>query len=560
MIDTYVADYDMFALEGLASSWHSLSEHDRFCCMKGFLVQRNHGGAGAIFHEHRAHFERAGTAAYVELNLARETEGNFATVLARTMQTPFLAHADEFVRSEYAFTIALALLQYNAFEVALEFYQLSIDTLGPSPMYDAYRWRSRFNMALCALKLAHFDTFDRLLEELEDSFKLLRLNAQRYLARLFVWLFLYVNEESRARRLLDALLVAPAQGDPWDYRLSYLSKYDLFLWCKQGKFGEFESRLLQYVPHLSPSDRGVVLRLAETVRTPPRDALEVTRLVVSFTEHHNLLDATLLCDALLRGIALRRDFVLLEQAYKCVELKCLPLRVILPATDLREFGLLAYRALNRSRAFTRLHQAYATSAPPWRRDRLESQLRALGDTRRGVSAILDLDRQELLVDKTAVSLKRKERVQQLLAQVFASGRERVENLGRSFYGRNAPRLHRRRLAALSATLNELVGWPLLTFQGEHLCVAESVRCRVRSRARRDARERHQAILHFAELHREPWAIASLLAELEFPRRTLQADLNDLVTRGELVRTGDRRGARYLRPKFSKPSLRRASFP
>lgn len=544
MIETHVADYDMLALERLVPSWASLSDRDRFRCMKGFLVQRNHQGASLLFREHRSHFEQCGTAAYVELNLARETQGDFGAVLARSMQTPFLSHEDEFVRSEYAFTIALALVQYGAYEVAQEFYQLSNDTLGASSVYDAYRWRTRFNMAICAVKLARFELVEQIVAELETSFVRLPLNAQRYLARLFVWLFLYMHKDARVDTLMRTLLVNPTEGKLWDYRLSYLAKYDLFLSCKRGKMDEFASRLEAYLPRMSPLDGGLVLRLADTVRSPPRDADEVLAVVTGYAANHNLLDATLLCDTLLRGIAAGQDFALLEKAYKCVEQKCLPLRVILPATDLREFGLLAYRALNRTHAYARLHQVYASSAPPWRRDRLDLQLRALGDAHRGVAAVLDLEREELVIEKTIVSLQRKARLQQLLAHLFTSGSDRVETLGKMFYGRNASRLHRRRLAALVTTLNALVGWPLVTLQGEHLRVAPSVRYRVRSRARQDAKERHERILHFGKTHRAPWALSELVAALPFPVRTLQADLRDMVAHGALIRSGDKRGARY----------------
>jgi len=548
VVDELVRDYDMLALQRLRGSWGALDDRGRFACVKGFLVQRDHRDAEAILETHAADLARASFTAFVRLNVDRETRGEFADSLAGALDQDLRRFDDPFVKSEYEFAIGLSLIQCESYDLAQVYCRRSIDSLGGDPSLAAYAWRSHFNIALCQLKSGRYEAFRATLPELEASFPSLTRPAQAYLARLFVWLYLYLHEDDRAFAFIVGHLPAPDGRGPLDYRSSYLLKYLLFIAVRRGDEATFRRYHSRFLGEMLPKDASVAEALHDCLVRVPSTFAEVAERIDHFRGVHNLLDLTLLCEVLLRRILESREYRLLARAYEHVERHCLPLKVILPATDLRELGLLAYRATGRSRRFARLDSLYQARTPPWRLVALEKALAALEADAAGPRLVLDMGKRELVTPGRTIALGRRPTMLRFLREVFL-GRAGVGvlDLGKRLYGPGRPESHRSRIASLLFVARRDLGIDFLVVESERISLADGRSSLVRRDQESGGRARQQEILRFARGRRRPWTITDLTHALPFPRRTAQADLAALVRRGQLFRTGKRRAATYTGP-------------
>jgi hypothetical protein len=531
MIEQLIRDYDMLALKNLYPQWPELDLRARFACIKGFLFDRDHAGAEKIAQEHRDFLKDCHIYHHLRLGIDRETQGNFASALASSLSEDMSRISDPYVRGEHAFMLGFAFIQCGQFELAQEYLRRSLQEF-EGELFRAYAWRSKFNLALCHIKLNQQTEFEIVLQDLERSITELTPRARLYLARLLVWLYLYLDSVDLAR---DLILKQVSTGT--DYRESYLLKYLLFIHIKTERWDAFDLIFARYEACLHARDRQVALDLLRC-RHGERIELDVQR--------DHLLDLQLLAEARLRTELRSGNFENLRGSYEWMQKNILPLKVVLPATELRGFGLIAYRETGRKQAYNKLLAQFQATAPDWRQREFEKLIVELEHRRSHRPLTLDLGAQTLTCSEVIFELKKRPRMLAFLAEVFhAKSGISIPALGAKLYRDKNFDVHRSRIAALIVGSRRLLGMDFLEVNENHLRVSQGFQAQIVRDSSAGQKERLANILRFAQSTKYPFSVGEVTSYLKYPRRSIQSDLQILVKRGRLSQRGKGRSSRYM---------------
>jgi hypothetical protein len=543
-IENMIQNYDMRALKSLYAEWESLDLRSRFACMHGFLALRDHAEAKVVFEENREYFRQHQLESFVQLNIDRETKSQFAEALMLAQKQDLSQIEDCFIRGEYEFTIALAHLQYGFYELAIQYYQKSIIQLETNEdLYFAYIWRSKFNIALCNLKLRDDSSFEKNFSELEATFSKMQPLAQTYLSRLLVWLYLFRNETKKAHDLILHYLPTAKNQEPFDYRISFLFKYFLFIALKERRPEDFRKLTAKYFARMLEPEQKVVRSIADCLFDFPKSIAEVRMRVDRWRKEHNLLDYQLICEMALQRILEEKNYTLLASAYEYIDNKSLTLKVILPACDLREFGLLAYQKTQRKILFNRLSVEYQAEAPQWRRREFQ---KCLDDqTKESVKIELDLPTRKIIFSGQIVSLVRKPKLFSFLKELFLHKKGiSLKDLGSLIYGADSNENDSSRISALVFLSKKLFGIQFVIAEGKTIRIMPQFQTSLTRGYSNLSHARQTEIIKLARVKKQSLSVKDLEASLNYPRRSLQADLKSLVRSGRLTRVGRGRGSTY----------------
>ena len=533
-------NYNIGEMAGLYDSWESLDDQDRFFALKGLLLDRQIDAADEAIKLHRGFLENFGFLHHFRLHLHCEKHSS-AEDLAEALFTATRtkpAEKDVFHRfflAENDFLIGYTFLARGDHSLAYHYFQRSIEIYGELGAH-ALVWRSNMNLAICEFAAQDSKAYLQRMSVLEASYKKLKTSTQKYFSRFFIWLLSNAGQDQKARAVVDST------SD--ESLMMYQTLFD----HRMGKKISPPDISLEKLPKENRFYQSV-MKIIELEQTPSRSDSFV-RQYKSFAEKHDLVETDLLSEMLLNTLLRLENYQILYRAFRMVkdgQKKRIP---ILKMCNVDEYGLLALKALNRTRQYIQLEAEFMKTALPWHKSSLRAKLDRLS-TKMQPTAELNSDAGTIRFSNAKTFTFRKGgKMLELLETLFeAQGGIEIERLKKKLFPNYSEHSANESLQTLLYRCRRKMDERRLFHQASNkIFLLPGYHKKTVTPTRRSKFNRQNKLIDFLRERKKPQSLNQIANAITSSRRTLQYDLSELVEKGRIKKQGVGRATCYSVPR------------